>query len=753
MTSAPAPVLHAPAVASHVLRDLLAGLVVCAVAMPLCLGVAHASEAPLLAGVVSGVIGGILVGLLSQSHIGVAGPGAGLAAIVVGQIHGLGSFEAFLLVVVLAGVLQVLLGLVGGGRLVHFVPNSVVRGLLAAIGLLLILKQVPHLVGYDRDWEGDDTFAQSDGDNTFTAIATALRRVVPGSALIGCLSLAGLLLWDRFAKRRTRVPSSLAAVIVGTLTSELLRLGGADWAVGPEHLVTVPSLGRGGSDWSTVLKMPDWSRWSELRVWFDALTLALVVSLETLLNREAIDKLDPLRRPTPPNRELVAQGLGNVVAGLLGGLPITSVVVRSSVNVEAGGRTKLATVSHGIWLLVFLLALPGMLNRVPLAALAAVLVATGWRILQLRRWSELWRDGPAQVLPFAATVLAIVFTDLLTGVSVGLCASLVFVFARSLGGGMRVVRENHVAGVLHRIELGEQLGFLQRARLVGLLSRFGAGEQVAIDASRTDYIDPDLVATIQEFTRDVAPARGIKLSLLGFQDRYDLTDVVQYVDYTSREVQAALTPAKVLEILKEGNRRFVTGQRLRRDLARQVGATAAGQHPMAVVLSCIDSRAPIEILFDLGIGDVFSVRIAGNVARQKSLGSMEFACKVAGAKLIVVLGHTRCGAVKATCDLVHQNLDVAATGLTNLRPIAEAIAEAVRMETVTVERRNGANLEFVDRVAAINVQNTIRHVVANSPVLAGMLREGTLGIVGAMYDIGSGCVEFMAGPLDGSAVG
>jgi carbonic anhydrase/SulP family sulfate permease len=735
-------------------RDLLAGLVVCAVAMPLCLGVAHASEAPLLSGVVSGVIGGVLVGLLSGSQIGVAGPGAGIAAIVVGQIHGLGSFEAFLLVVVLAGALQIALGLVGGGRLVHFVPNSVVRGLLTAIGVLLVLKQVPHLVGYDRDWEGDDAFAQADGDNTFSALWTALQRVVPGSALVGGLAFAALLLWDRFGRRATRVPSSLVAVVVGTAASELLRATGGGWMVGPDHLVTVPGLGRGGSGWREVLSTPDFGRLGELRVWLDAVTLMLVVSLETLLNREAIDRLDPLRRPTSPNRELVAQGLGNMVVGLCGGLPISSVVVRSSVSVEAGGRTRLAAISHGAFLLLGVVALPGLLNRVPLAALAAVLVSTGWRLVRPGRFVALWHEGASQFLPFLATVSAIVFTDLLTGVSIGLGTSLLFVFARSLGGGMREVREEHVSGVVHRIELGDQIGFLHRARLVGLLGRFRAGDQVAIDASGTEYIDPDLLVTIREFARDVAPARGVVLSLVGFQDRYQLANVVQYVDFTSREVQAKLTPAKVLDVLKAGNQRFVTGQRLRRDLARQVGATSAGQHPMAVVLSCIDSRAPVEILFDLGIGDVFSVRIAGNVARQKSLGSMEFACKVAGARLIVVLGHTKCGAVKATCDLVHKHLDVeAATGLTNLRPITDAIAEAVRHETATTEGRTADNPAFVDRVAAINVRHTIQHVVGHSPVLAGMLREGRIGLVGAMYDVASGRVEFLEGPLHGGAAG
>jgi carbonic anhydrase len=267
---------------------------------------------------------------------------------------------------------------------------------------------------------------------------------------------------------------------------------------------------------------------------------------------------------------------------------------------------------------------------------------------------------------------------------------------------------------------------------------------VALDARASDYVDPDLVSVVREFANERAAPRGIKVSLLGFQHRYELQDVVQYVDYSSRDVQAALRPQAVLDLLRQGNERFVSGKRLYRDLARQVGATAEGQHPMAIVLSCIDSRAPAELLFDVGIGDIFSVRVAGNVAKQKAMGSIEFACKVIGSKLVVVLGHTRCGAVKATCDFVHQGVDpVAATGLTNLPAITEPISEAVHAETATKDHRDGKNLEFVDRVAAIHVERTIQSILDHSPTMATMLEQGAVGFIGAMYDVATGRVQFL----------
>jgi carbonic anhydrase/SulP family sulfate permease len=738
--------LPSPNASNGVGRDLIAGLVVFLVALPLCLGIAHASGAPLISGLISGIIGGLVVELLSGSHISVSGPAAGLAAIVMTQIASLGSLQAFFLAVALAGGLQVLFGLMKGGVLANFFPSNVIKGLLAAIGVLLILKQLPHLIGYDADYEGDMSFEQEDGKNTFTAISTALKAFLPGAVLVGFVSLLILIVWDSTGLKKTLFPGPLAAVLVGTLLSEALQRTGAAWAIEASHLVSVPVIGQGGMGWGDLVKLPDFSLLAKPSIWMAGVTLAIVASLETLLNLEATEKLDPERRPSPPNRELLAQGVGNVLAGLMGGLPMTSVIVRSSVNVNAGGRTRVSAIFHGFLLLGSVLLLPGVLNRIPLSCLAAVLVVTGWKLANPRLFRSMWQEGIQQFLPFFATVVAIVLTDLLSGVLIGLAVSIAFILKSNLLRGFRMIEETHVGGMIHRIEFSNQATFLNRAQLADTFARFKKGDHVLIDARLSDYVDGDIISMIREFTQETAPARGIKVSLLGFKERYPLEDLIQYVDVSTREVQSSLTPARVLTLLKEGNERFVSGRRLHRDLIRQVDATATGQHPMAAVLSCIDSRAPAELLFDLGIGDIFSIRVAGNVARGKALGSLEFACKVAGSKLIVVLGHTRCGAVKATCDFIDKGIDpVVATGLTNLPSITEPISEAVQAEITTRENRSAANLEFVDRVTAIHVRNTIRWIQNHSPALTSMALNGEIAIVGAMYDVSTGRVEFLDG--------
>ncbi len=727
-------------------RDLIGGVVVFLVAIPLCLGIALASGAPLMSGLIAGIIGGIVVGAISGSHVSVSGPAAGLAAIVLSQIDSLGGFQPFLLAVAIAGLMQIAFGLLKGGALASFFPNSVIRGLLAAIGVLLILKQIPHLVGHDTDFDGEMAFTQPDGDNTFTALMTAMKAFLPGAAIVGFACLALLIIWPKTPLAKTLFPAPLAAVLLGVGLSEIFRLGGTNLAIEATHLVGVPVIGQDGAGWSDVITTPDFARIADPAIWIAAITIAIVASLETLLNLEATDKLDPYKRHSPPNRELFAQGVGNSISGLVGGLPMTSVIVRSSVNAQSGARSRVSAITHGVLLLGSVALLPTLLNRIPLAALAAILIVTGFKLASPGLFRSLWKQGFSQFVPFVITIVAIVWSDLLTGVLIGLGVSFAFILWRNLTRGIHVVREEHVSGLLHRVELGTQASFLNRARLTEILDGFSKGDQVVIDARMCDDVDPDVMATIRDFIEETAPQRGIVASTVGFKDGYPVGDRLQYVDWTSREVQASLTPGRVLQVLKEGNERFHTGRRLNRDLVRQVDKTAGGQHPMAAILSCIDSRAPAELLFDLGIGDIFSVRLAGNVVSAKALGSMEFACKVAGSKLILVLGHTRCGAVKATCDFVNSGGDVAAeTGLVNLASITDPISDAVRAETETTGDRTGGNEAFVNRVAEINVRNMIAAIRADSPTLREMDDAGEIAIVGGMYDVVTGRVTILDG--------
>ena len=728
-------------------RDLTSGLVVFLVALPLCLGVALASGAPLLSGVLAGIVGGILVGMLSGSHTSVSGPAAGLTAVVAAQIVALGSFPAFLLAVVLAGLIQIGLGLARAGFLAAFFPSSVIKGLLAAIGVILILKQIPHLFGHDPDPEGDLAFQQPDDENTFSELVRTIGDIHSSAAVIGLLSIAVLVVWGRWKPlKNSVVPAPLIVVLLGVGISQLFRQLGGEWVIEPSHLVQVP-VADNLTGFLGFLQWPDFSQWSNPAVYTAAVTIAVVASLETLLNLEAVDKIDPQQRASPPSRELLAQGIGNVTAGLIGGLPITSVIVRSSVNINAGGQTKLAATIHGLLLLVSVALLPVWLNLIPLSCLAAILLVTGVKLVSPALVKQMWNEGRYQFVPFALTVVAIVLTDLLIGVLIGLAVSISFILHSNMRRPIRRFVEKHLGGDVLHIDLADQVGFLNRAALSKVLTEVPRSGHVLLDAQNTDYIDPDMLDLIRDFTEQTGPARGVEVSLLGFRSEYRFNDQIHYVDYSTRDLQTALTPQQVLQILKDGHDRFRTGRRLTRDLGRQVHAMAGGQHPLAVVLGCIDSRAPAELIFDLGLGDILSIRIAGNVTSQEVLASVEYGCAIAGAKLVLVMGHTRCGAVATAVNLIGSIRTAAeTTGCQHLDHIVHEIQQSADPVTSRgVEERPKAEKEsFVDAVARRNVLRVVKRMREQSRTLDDLVRERRIAIVGAMYDVGTGEIEFMA---------
>lgn len=749
----PAGAPHESPPGNPLVRDLTAGLVVFLVALPLCLGVALASNAPLLSGVLAGIVGGILVGVLSGSHTSVSGPAAGLTAVVAAQIVSLGSFQTFLLAVVLAGVIQIVLGAARAGFLAAFIPSSVIKGLLAAIGIILILKQIPHVVGHDPDPEGDMSFEQPDHRNTFTELLDVVDDLHIGAAAIGLLSIVLLMLWDRSKTlKKSPVPAPLLVVLFGVGMAYLFRQAGGAWLIGANHLVQVPVAGS-AAEFFQFLQFPDFSQWARPAVYTAAVTLAAVASLETLLNLEAVDKLDPRQRPSPPSRELVAQGVGNVVSGLIGGLPVTSVIVRSSVNINAGARTKRSAVFHGVLLLVSVSLLPVWLNMIPLSCLAAILLVTGLKLASPKLIRGMWAEGKSQFLPFATTVVAIVLTDLLVGVLIGLAVSVTFILWSNVKRPIRVIEEKHLGGAVTRIELANQVSFLNRAALSAALDAVPSGGHVLLDAAGTDYIDPDILALLHDFREHTGPARGVTVSARGFRTMYQVDNRIQYADYSTRELQEAVTPEQVLQILKDGNERFHTGQRLTRDLGRQVEATAAGQHPLAVVFTCIDSRSPAELIFDLGLGDVFVVRVAGNVTSRKILGSVEYGCAVAGAKLVIVVGHTRCGAVTAAVNLACSGQSaIEATGCQHLDFIVTAVQKSLDVPTCRAAAHLSAaeRAALADGVARQNVLLSVEDMTRESETLAALVRDGRIMIVGAMYDVATGKIEFLP-PAPGPA--
>lgn len=728
-------------------RDLTAGLVVFLVALPLCLGIALASNAPLFSGLVAGIVGGIVVGAISGSQTSVSGPAAGLTAIVAVQIATLGSFEAFLAAVVIAGVIQIGLGIARAGFIAAYFPTSVIKGLLAAIGTILILKQIPHLFGHDTDPDGEMSFFQPDRQTTFSAIGEAFEHIHPGAGLVGMVCLAFLVVWERVPSLKSiRVPAPLLVVLVGVVINEAMSLVAPGWAIETTHLVQVPVASSLG-EFTGFFQLPDFASLAQPAVYTAAVTIALVASLETLLNLEAVDNLDPRRRQSPPSRELLAQGIGNVTSGMLGGLPVTSVIVRSSVNINSGAETKLSAISHGVLLLVCVMAAPTLLNRIPLAALAAILIVTGFKLANPKLVKQLWKEGPYQFIPFIATVVAIVLTDLLLGILIGLAIALSFILHSNLRMPIRRYVERHLTDEIIHIQLSEQMSFFKRAALAQALEEVPAGGRVMIDAEGADFIDPDILDLLQDYQNKTAPARGIEVSSVGFREKYAIEDRIGFIDYSTRELQEATTPEQVLEMLLEGHQRFRQGRRLlSRDLARQVNGTAKGQHPLGVILSCIDSRVPTELIFDLGVGDVFSARVAGNLPSPEILGSVEYGCVVARAKLVVVMGHTRCGAVTEAVRLACSDVAIAeVTGCRHVEHVLESIQQCFDPELTRgiaewpKERRD----EFVEEVVRRNVRHTVRALAEQSESLAQLVRQGQLMIIGAIYDVADGGLELL----------
>ncbi len=733
---------------SDILRsDFTAGLVVFLVALPLCLGIALASNAPLFSGILAGIIGGLVVGVLSGSHTSVSGPAAGLTALVAAKIGQLGTFEAFLTAVMLAGLIQIILSISRLGFIAAFFPSSVIKGLLAAIGIILILKQIPHVMGRDMDPIGDEAFLQVDNQNTFSEIIATLFDIHPGAAFIGILSIAVLILWEKIPLfKKTQIPAPVVVIFIGVILNFIFQQYGGKWVIQASHLVQVP-IANSMPEFFNFLTFPDFSILRKPAVYMSAVTIALVASLETLLNLEAVDKIDPLQRTSPPNQELLAQGIGNLCAGLLGALPMTSVIVRSSVNINAGVKTKVSTIWHGMLLLGSVLLIPTWLNQIPLAALAAILLVTGIKLASPQLVMQMWREGKNQFLPFMITIIAIVFSDLLIGVLIGLVTSIFFILYSNIRSPLKKVMEKHATGeeVLH-IELPNQAGFFHRASLDETLRKVPRNGHVLIDATQTAYIDPDILDLITDFQNVTAKAHGVQVSLAGFKNKYPkLEDRIQYIDFSNLEVQASLTPEKVLEILKEGNVRFRKGTRLTRDVNRQLNAASAGQFPVAVVLSCIDSRTSIELVFDLSLGDVFSVRIAGNIVSPEILGSIEYGCAVAGAKLILVMGHTSCGAVKASVDFICNDKTASeVTGCVNLDSLISQIQQSVDTKICPLFRQWDSQQKdiYSNEVSYQNVLRTMRKIRENSSILDRLVREGKVAIVGAMYDIATGEVAF-----------
>lgn len=491
--------------------DLSASIVVLLVALPLCLGIALGSQAPLFSGIIAGIVGGIVIGTFSGSHLSVSGPAAGLTVIVATAIGKLPAYEAFLLAVVIAGFLQIILGYVRAGILGDYVPNSVIKGMLAAIGLILILKQFPHLVGYDKaSFEGSESF-KDQSENTFTGIFAAFNYFSPAAILIGSISLAVLVIWESKAIKKQKwlgyVPGPLVVVLLGTWINELLTIYKPAQALEASHLVRLP-VAASLQEFTGFFRFPDISHLNNGEVWKTALTLAVVASLETLLGIEAVDKLDPYKRVTPTNRELKAQGIGNIVSGMLGGLPLTSVIVRSSANVTAGAKTKISAIFHGVLMLLSVVFIPTLLNKIPLSALASILIFTGYKLAKISLMRDFYNKGWDQFVPFMVTILAILLTDLLIGIMIGILVGLFFMIRSNFRSSVFVINDSKN----YMVRLRKDVSFLNKPIIKRKLEEVPEGSFVIIDATRADFIDKDIIDVVNEFILH-APLKNIRIEV------------------------------------------------------------------------------------------------------------------------------------------------------------------------------------------------------------------------------------------------
>ena len=528
--------------------DLQAGMVVFLVALPLCLGIALASGAPLFSGIISGVIGGIVVGLFSNSQLSVSGPAAGLTAIILTAIATLGSFEAFLLAGVLAGVIQLVLGYVKAGVVSNYLPSNVIEGMLAAIGIIIILTQLPHAIGYDVINEGDYFHINKEGrHDMFETLINAVNFMHPGAVIIVLASLTVLIAFEKveFLKKIKAIPSALVAVLTGVIINEFFRLTGSSLLIGPDHLVSLP-VPESMSAFLGQFSLPDFNQIANGQVWVVALTIAAVASIETLLCIEASDQLDPLKRYTNTNRELKAQGIGNVLSCMIGGIPMTSVIVRSSANVNSGGRTKIAAISHGAFLMLAVVAIPMLLNKIPLASLAAVLIVIGFKLASPKVFIHMWKNSKKfQFIPFVVTVIAIIFTDLLVGVGIGLTVSIYFILRGNLKLAYFFKQEEYSADKTIHMELAQEVSFLNKAAIKQTFAHLPENSKLVLDASHSIYIDHDVLQMIKDFVNLAAPEKNIQVRLTGFRKEYNIDNTDVHVTTVLSDNEDQISPKDV----------------------------------------------------------------------------------------------------------------------------------------------------------------------------------------------------------------
>lgn len=713
--------------------DLIAGSIVFLVAIPLCLGVALACGAPLYSGIISGICGGIVVGILSNSQLSVSGPSAAIAAVIINAMVYLTSFNDLLVAIFLSGIVQLFMANKRFGFIADYIPSNIIQGMLSAIGLLLIIKQVP--LAFTLSKNSTDLkvllLDSAEGLGTHPALHFSFQ-INSGAAILSILCLASLLYFEKAKNSWLKyIPGPILVVILGTLVNEWFIFKDSYLAQSGPRLVNLPEYNSVSHIWDT-LASPNWNALENPYVYLYALLIASVTSLESLLNVNATERLDPKHQRIDTNRELFAQGIGNITASLLGGIPVSSVVVRSSVNIQSQAKSKVSTILHGFLLAFSFFFIPNILNHIPLCILASILIYTGYKLTQPKIYTNIYQQGLSRFLPFIATVIGILAFNLLFGIVLGLIINLIYILKFNSSARIDIIQENYPTGITNRLILPQQTTFLNKATIVAELNGIPNNSQLIIDARYAEFIDKEIIEYLKMYQNELAPARLISLNFIGFKDDYAIHDYINFINVTTYDAQSQLTPSEVLEILQQGNERFLNDQRIHRSNQIDIFHTSETQHPIAIVLGCIDSRVPVETVFDMTMGDLFCVRVAGNVVNDDILASIEYACNVVGAKLIVILGHTKCGAINAACEHVEKG---------HITQLLGKIKPAIQIEE-KFSKNLALELNFVDKVTNLNVAHSMMEIYSRSSILRDMLKANEIGIVGAIYDVTTGQVNF-----------
>lgn len=713
-------------------KDIPASIVVFLVALPLCLGIALASGAPLISGLISGVIGGLIIGLISKSGTSVSGPAASVSAVVLVAIRDLGSFEIFLLALVIAGLIQVALGVLKAGLIADYMPTSIIKGLLAAIGIILILAQLPYAFGLDFDMDRFFNF----NENYFNQIGPMLNEFVnsftTGAVVLTAISMFILVFWDKTPLKNFKLfPPALFVVILGVLLNLLFDLAIPSLYIEEDQRVHIPEI----SSFSSFITTPDFSAILNFKVWTTALTLAVIASLSSLLNVEATDNIDPHKRRTPPNRELVAQGIGNAVAGLIGGIAITSVIVRSTVNISAGAETKLSTMLHGAFLLVSVVFLSSIMNLIPLATLASILLVVGYKLASFDVFKQIFKKGWNQFLPFVVTIVGIILTDVLIGVLIGSGLSVFFLLRGHYYNPFFVKNKRVVHGEVIKLELANEVSFLNKASIKNTLWRIPDESKVLIDASKSRYIDQDVMEILHDFKTTFAEEHKIEVTITGLRESYEHGDELDLLDHANSDEPSKPSPMEILKYLKSGNKAYLQADKLSMHLKSTEVQEAMTNDPLAVVLTGTDLREPLHVFFNTRIENLLQLRSPGLTIDAGVCFAVESTCRDQGAQVVVLLGHSGNKLISSALKAWRKNVEA---------PLAILLSRSIESSHFSEKELREEPIEkLTDRISKYILKDTRPQLLKGSEYLNSKLDSREIAVVVAFFDRKSGLIEFI----------